>query len=136
METHKEGLMRNRIFKMTAIVAVLAVALIVPASQQSLKAAQNTSASLKLELLGTSSFIGAGVTAAPSGLDDYVRAGDEEVNREIPALSYAPARVPSDHVPTPAGLGIASSNPGLSGFNGLTHRDQRLAGTGDYTNTQ
>jgi hypothetical protein len=128
--------MRNRIFKITASVALLATAFIVPPSQQSVKAAQNASALLKLEPLGTSSFSTAGVATDPSVSDDYVRGGDREVNRLIPAQSNAPARVPADHVPTPASIGIASTNPGLSGFNGLTHRDQRLAGTGSYANTQ
>lgn len=45
-------------------------------------------------------------------------------------------RVPADHVPTPASNPIASSNLDFAGFNGLTHRDQRLAGTGAYANTQ
>lgn len=46
------------------------------------------------------------------------------------------ARLPSAHVPTPTGNALAASNPGLFGFNGLTHLDQRRAGTGIYTNTQ
>jgi hypothetical protein len=47
-----------------------------------------------------------------------------------PQLSgtISPARVPADHVPTPAGNGIASAS--FFGFRGLTHRDQRLAPTG------
>jgi len=39
-------------------------------------------------------------------------------------------------MPAPSSTKIASSNSGFSGFNGLTHRDQRLAGTGPYNNTQ
>jgi hypothetical protein len=41
--------------------------------------------------------------------------------------SQAPARVPADHVPTPAGSAIASEP--IVGFNGISHRDQRLAST-------
>src|SRR3954471_8297350 len=41
--------------------------------------------------------------------------------------SLAPARVPADHVPSPAGTAIASEP--IVGFNGLSHRDQRLAPT-------
>ena len=42
----------------------------------------------------------------------------------------------STGVPTPTSNRLATSNPGFLGFNGLTHRDQRLAGTGIYSNTQ
>jgi hypothetical protein len=77
-----------------------------------------------------------GSATDPAVGDDYVRGGDQLVNRRIPAASDAPARVPADHVPSPSSLGIAASNPNLSGFNELTHRDQRLAGTGAYANTQ
>ena len=53
-----------------------------------------------------------------------------------PQLSgtVSPARVPADHVPVVAGNEIVSST--FFGFLGLTHRDQRLSGTGVYTNTQ
>jgi len=46
------------------------------------------------------------------------------------------AHVPAAQVPTPDGNNVTSANPGFAGFNGLSHRDQRLAGTGRYTNTQ
>ena len=39
-------------------------------------------------------------------------------------------------VPNPPNSPIALVNPGFSGFDGLTHFDQRFAGTGKYTNTQ
>src|SRR5205823_6720036 len=94
------------------------------------------SVSIHLQSLGTSSLASGGAVTIPSVSDDYVRGNDALVNRAIPATSYAPARVPSDHVPRPASLAVAGSNPGLSGFNGLTHRDQRLAGTGQYANSQ
>ena len=38
--------------------------------------------------------------------------------------------------PNPAGLNVTTNNPGFSGFNGLSHFDQRNAGTGAFTNTQ
>lgn len=38
--------------------------------------------------------------------------------------------------PNPAGRTVVTTNAGATGFNGLTHADQRLAGTGAYTNTQ
>jgi len=39
-------------------------------------------------------------------------------------------------VPNPANSPLSLVNPGFSGFDGLTHRDQRFAGTGKYANTQ
>ncbi len=66
--------------------------------------------------------------------------GDEfrtnEFDKRVPATGTGPARVPADHVPAPEPNAIALVNPGFSGFLGLTHRDQRLAGTGAYANTQ
>lgn len=38
--------------------------------------------------------------------------------------------------PNPKGQSVTSNNPGFHGFNGLSHFDQRTAGTGIYTNTQ
>lgn len=38
--------------------------------------------------------------------------------------------------PNPSGKHVTTVNPGFRGFNGLSHADQRLAGTGVYTNTQ
>ncbi|MEO7019192.1 MAG: hypothetical protein ABI234_03475 [Ktedonobacteraceae bacterium] len=38
--------------------------------------------------------------------------------------------------PNPHGQNVTSNNPGFHGFNGLSHFDQRSAGTGVYTNTQ
>jgi hypothetical protein len=48
----------------------------------------------------------------------------------------APARVPADHVPMPGGNAVTSSNPGFSGFSGITNLDQASAGTGAYAGTQ
>ncbi len=53
-----------------------------------------------------------------------------QVNRRLPNRQNF-AHVPAAHVPAPAGSALATSNPGFSGFNGLTHRDQRLAGGGN-----
>src|SRR5450759_5880711 len=45
--------------------------------------------------------------------------------------TIAPARVPADHVPAPAGSPIGLAGAGFSGFGGISHRDQRLAGDGN-----
>ncbi|WP_129573237.1 MULTISPECIES: hypothetical protein [Sorangium] len=41
-----------------------------------------------------------------------------------------------DSLPRPAPTPLTRDNPFASGFNGLTHRDQLLAGTGEYEGTQ
>ena len=47
---------------------------------------------------------------------------------------------PNHVLPTQVGegpsAGLSLVNPGFSGFDGVDHRDQRLAGTGKYANTQ
>ena len=59
-----------------------------------------------------------------------------QINRLHPFSGQQSVRTDANHVPAFPGLPFASSNPGFTGFNGLTHRDQRLAGTGEYANTQ
>jgi len=51
-------------------------------------------------------------------------------DQQIPN-SQSAAHVPSAHVPRPDSKQIAATNPGFSGFLGLTHRDQRLADGGN-----
>ncbi|HZS86181.1 MAG TPA: hypothetical protein VFE42_01660 [Chloroflexota bacterium] len=58
-----------------------------------------------------------------------------KVNRPIPRLPKA-TNAPTPVLPAPAGNGIAPVPPVASGFNGLTNREQELAGTGQYTLSQ
>lgn len=80
-------------------------------------------------LIGT-----ARLTGTDPGTDDgYLGIRDEPAvdatfSKPQTSGSMSPARVPADHVPTPAGNAIASEP--ITGFLGLTHRDQRLAPTG------
>ena len=69
----------------------------------------------------------------PNADDGYlgVREGPEvDMGFSKPQLSgtLAPARVPADHVPAPAGSALGSE--AVFGFRGITHRDQRFAPTG------
>ncbi|WP_437931512.1 hypothetical protein WMF37_20395 [Sorangium sp. So ce291] len=50
--------------------------------------------------------------------------------------SEGPEPPPPGSLPRPAPTPVTRDNPGASGFNGLTHRDQLLAGTGEYAGTQ
>ncbi len=43
---------------------------------------------------------------------------------------------PPTQIPNPKGSHVIDSSSTVFSFNGLTHRDQRVAGTGVYTNTQ
>jgi hypothetical protein len=52
------------------------------------------------------------------------------INRALPNRQNS-AHLSAAHVPTPSPTAIAATNPGFSGFSGLTHRDQRLAGGGN-----
>lgn len=49
--------------------------------------------------------------------------------------TVAPARVPADHVPAPAASPIVLGT-GFSGFNGISHLDQRSAGGGNQFSTE
>jgi len=84
--------------------------------------------------IGTSS-IGLGGKAAKT-LGKYRATLEVDSNFNKNANGTAPARVPSDHVPRPGGNAVTSSNPGFSGFRGITNLDQASAGTGAYAGTQ
>ncbi|MCX6631302.1 MAG: hypothetical protein NTW28_27130 [Candidatus Solibacter sp.] len=82
------------------------------------------------------SAVAGGSSSFDDGLNDAVRRTDSQINRRIPHTAYSPARVRAAHVPSVAGNAIAATNPGFAGVAGLTHADQRLAGTGTFVNTQ
>ena len=78
--------------------------------------------------VGTSSMAGAGTASFATGINDATRGGSDSATH--------PAKGSSDvTTPKPSGLKVATSG-NFKGFNGLNHRDQRLAGTGVYANTQ
>jgi hypothetical protein len=52
------------------------------------------------------------------------------------ASSTAKLPPPPKKIPNPSGSEVIDSSSSIFGFNGLTHADQRVAGTGVYTNTQ
>ena len=59
----------------------------------------------------------------------------QEVNRSIPNAHSASNGSPQG-APQVAGNAVVAAGSDATGFDGLTHRDQRLAGTGAYTGTQ
>lgn len=87
--------------------------------------------------LGHGSLAVSGSSASQAtGPLQYEYTTDSAVDTEIPHTGNGAIRVPATNVPQPASNALATSNPGFTGFNGLSHADQRLAGTGAYTNTQ
>ncbi len=69
-------------------------------------------------------------------------AGNPEIQPSPEIPGHQPLSKPLRHtavagVPDVTGTPVSGSQlPGFAGFNALSHRDQRLAGTGVYTNTQ
>src|SRR6478735_4459821 len=57
---------------------------------------------------------------------------DEQFTKPQITGTISPARVSSAHVPTPAGSALTSpAGDVFTGFNALSHRDQRLANNGN-----
>jgi len=84
-----------------------------------------------LKLVGSQSVSAAATPSAPSDIGNEIRNSPEEdrgFDKQITG-SISPARVPASHVPTPAGLAVRAGT--TTGFDGLTHRDQRLADNGN-----
>ncbi|SRR5579859_697196 len=92
---------------------------------------QVTTAQLRFE--GRTSIAGtAGGTGqnADAGSLEFGPSLDANTTKPKDTGSVKPARVPADHVPKPASNAIIAGNAAV-GFNGITHRDQRLADNGN-----
>src|SRR5258706_3803139 len=89
-------------------------------------------AMVPLTSAGTTTLL-AGQSSATSGGDSFSMElrPSPELDEKIPKSGLSASRVPADHVPAPAPSSFASNNPGWLGFNGISHRDQRLAGAGN-----
>jgi hypothetical protein len=99
---------------------------------------KSASTLLKLTSLGTTHLVTGSSVSNNQSLEVNPAADDEaspkaEVSGQKPPLNPPPANTPP---PNPEGQHVTSNNPGFSGFNGLSHLDQRDAGTGVYANTQ
>jgi len=84
-----------------------------------------------------------GDTSIGSGTSGTVTSGaNDQTPKELegspkkPNTPSKPLPPPPTNGPNPAGRAVTSNNEQQHGFNGLTHLDQRNAGTGIYTNTQ
>jgi hypothetical protein len=84
-----------------------------------------------LKLHGTQSVSSAATPSATSALGNEIRETpdqDRDFEKQITG-SMSASRVPSAHVPTPADKAVRAGK--AVGFDGLTHRDQRLADNGN-----
>ena len=77
--------------------------------------------------LGTTSMSGASPGTFVDSIDDIHAGADSATVSARPSTNAG--------TPNPAGRPVTTSGS-VTGFDGLDHRDQRLAGTGIYTNTQ
>src|SRR5712692_3476524 len=66
---------------------------------------------------------------------EFAVAADLEEFTQLRDEAALPGPAPAV-VPSPPNNPIALVNPGFSGFSGITHLDQRNAGTGNFANTQ
>ena len=132
----KKRVMTARFGVLASASAALAMALAfglgkVPiVSGQNATGPQIATAQLRLEGITT---ISAEVSSSPGQNAGALQFGPRlDVNTSKPQISgtVKPARVPADHVPTPASSAIVTPNS-VDGFNGITHRDQRLADNGN-----
>jgi hypothetical protein len=110
-------------------ITVLTLGLLIAAASSSMAAGRQTQIQI-----GPSAVVQIAGTPGTGGAGNEVR--NTEVEHRTPGSGTGLARVPADHVPAPDANAITFANPGFSGFPGLTHRDQRNAGSGVYQNTQ
>jgi hypothetical protein len=121
--------------------AAIGLALITGAAASSAAPAKAISASStrgKLTRIGVGTFTksASAVSGDPTGpLATEIRPEAESVEPEVPNKGHTAAGSPPRGIPRSAGRTAAASDALLS-VNGLTHADQRLAGTGPYINTQ
>jgi hypothetical protein len=80
---------------------------------------------------GTSAPLPPGAAAAPNAAPAKDSGVAHMLSRD-PRMNKAATLQP----PSPPGTPVVSNPGGATGFNGLTHADQRNAGTGQYVNTQ
>jgi hypothetical protein len=115
------------------------IAMLLTGSSQKAIAGGTVNRLQSLELVGETS-IGGIVDTSGTLVGDEVRASEDQSDTLDPLRSGANVPTPTAPIipggPNPTPQSRAATNPGLSGFNGLNHADQRNAGTGIYKNTQ
>jgi hypothetical protein len=121
--------MKNSRLKFLALLTGLAFLAVAPLSMSQSGPKKSTT---QIKLLGTTSLKGHAPPATGEVGTEFRVEPDVDVrfNKQITG-AISPARVPSAHVPTPQGSAFTALDANFFGFNGLTHRDQRLADGGN-----
>lgn len=140
--------------KASMTLSSLTLVMLLLASMLAFQATNSSSASAATVSSNTSylKLASGGMTKLTTGIHAAVRASvqqssvletspvsDMENSPKVPGNSAnapLPPPVPGTAAPNPAGQNVTSNNPGFRGFNGLSHFDQRNAGTGAFANTQ
>ena len=131
--------MRNkRIFAILSSIVLVGLIGGLAVFSQATKAVHATGTSVTfgaLTYIGDSAIVsGQGTTATPSS-SDTVRP-ETDRSPQVPNKNAAPHPLPTQP-PSANGFAVTTQNGStVKSFDGLTHADQRLAGTGIYTNTQ
>jgi hypothetical protein len=127
------------------VLALVAASLGVAASAASAarspgKTADNATQTLGSAIFyGTSTPLGAAAAASAAPRASAFAQRDSGIARVFASHASKPratARTATLQPPAPRGIPVVNSPGAATGFNGLSHADQRLAGTGIYTNTQ
>lgn len=116
----------SRTFTVLAVAALIVVSII---GAPRAAAAGGSTGLQSLALVGIGGFGAAPEGTDDPGVDEY--APMAEVDLLVPHTGTSLTRVPASHVPAPPGNAIATTNPGATGFNGISHRDQRRADNGN-----
>lgn len=89
-----------------------------------------------VKYVGTTSMSVSGASATTASDTASQEIGHQpEVSEDIARSGHGALRVPADGTPRPAVSNVVTDAT-APGFNGISHRDQRLAGTGQYAGTQ
>lgn len=115
-----------------AVFSMVAAAALVMTSGGAKAAVHASITQTHLKLVGTSSFAGSSAASGGTGLsaNNEVRQDPGSDQKTIANNPTVPTNLPTT-APNPTPNNVAGSNPGLTGFNGLNHRDQRLANNGN-----
>lgn len=129
-------IVKSWLLRATSMAAVLTLALPAAAGVQAKGKVGGTSTetlarigTVNLSGIGGATTSNQGSTAAAGEIAPYAPS-----DKSAPKTHTAPVHL--GNTPNPPGQTLTTSNPGFTGFNAISHRDQRLAGTGNYAGTQ
>jgi hypothetical protein len=126
----REGILLKAVARWGALAISLGTAVTISGAQAvTTYAASGVSKTVQTAaFIGTTSMSGAGTGSFAVGANDAVRGRGDSATHPSTASNETTT-------PNPSGRSV-STDGNFKGFDGLNHTDQRLAGTGIYTNTQ